>query len=355
MAIGALAALGTVLGAAGQGGQRRAGVINTGIGLWQAKENREATFRENERSRAWEQGQYIQSRNDKRDDRDFENAYSHPTQQMARLKEAGLNPRLMYNNGTGIMSSAHTASSSPNSPKTQAPQYDMSGAQRGIEQIGGTLGKFAEIAKLGAETSNALATKHLIEANTAATLAGIPKTESETETSVYNLNWLKKTENRRNELLSVGIEKIKEEIENIQSSSQKNYVQAQVELDNRDVNQLRIILDQAKFQLDKRVKAQEILNLIADRMKIQAETGNLGEQRTILIQQSEVLRHETTIKALESYMKGKELDYYELNMFLKAAGIGVGAYVGAKGVSIKEKQLLDKPRQGLYRRQKNYK
>lgn len=332
-----------------------AGVASGGLGFAQGIMNRKSQFRENERARAWEQGQYIQSRNDKRDDRDFENAYSHPSQQMARMREAGLNPRLMYNNGTGIMSSAHTNPASPNSPKTQAPQYDFSGAQRGIEQIGGVLGKYAEMSKLQAETDNARATKELIEANTKATLAGKAKTESETETSQYQLQWLQKTEGRRNELLSAGIDKIREEIENLQSSSQKNYVQAQVELDNRDVNQLRILLDQAKFQLDKKVKAQEILNLVADRMKIQAETGNLGEQRTILIQQSEVLRHETTIKALEAYMKGKELDYYELNMFLKAAGIGVGAYVGAKGVSIKEKQLLDKPRQGLYRRQKNYK
>lgn len=37
-----------------------------------------------------------------------ENAYNHPAQQMARLKEAGLNPNLVYGNGSAVQTSAHS-------------------------------------------------------------------------------------------------------------------------------------------------------------------------------------------------------------------------------------------------------
>jgi len=50
-------------------------------------------------------------------DRDFENAYNSPKQQMARLKEAGLNPHLAYGSGAGASASVGTKS-----PAGQAPE-----------------------------------------------------------------------------------------------------------------------------------------------------------------------------------------------------------------------------------------
>lgn len=49
-----------------------------------------------------------------------ENAYNHPAQQMARLKEAGLNPNLVYGNGSAVQTSAHSPQMSYG--PQQAPQ-----------------------------------------------------------------------------------------------------------------------------------------------------------------------------------------------------------------------------------------
>lgn len=49
-----------------------------------------------------------------------ENAYNHPSAQMSRLKEAGLNPNLVYGNGSAVQTSAHSPQMSYG--PQQAPQ-----------------------------------------------------------------------------------------------------------------------------------------------------------------------------------------------------------------------------------------
>lgn len=53
-----------------------------------------------------------------------ENAYNHPSQQMLRLKEAGLNPNLVYGNGSAVQTSAHSPQMSY--PQMHAPQMNFS-------------------------------------------------------------------------------------------------------------------------------------------------------------------------------------------------------------------------------------
>jgi len=328
-----ISAVGMVTSALGAKQSKRANMLGLGLNMYQNYENRKATFRENERSRKFAIDQYVWERNDKREDRDFENQYNSPMQQMKRLKEAGLNPRLFYGSSTGMLESASTKAPSTNQPHTQAPQYDFTGSQRAIEGLGGVLGKFFELQQLQASTDNTRALKDLADANAKATLAGIPKTQVETDAAKYNLDWLKKTESRRSELQTLEIEKIREEIENISKSTEGRNAEIQVMLDRRDMQKIETNIAQARFNLDKRQAAQDLLYTISQRMKTDAERVNVSEQRTILLKQSQILTHERTIKALEGYMKGKELDYYELNMFLKAVGISVAAYAGTKGLS----------------------
>ena len=53
-----------------------------------------------------------------------ENAYNHPSEQMARLQEAGLNPNLVYGSGSAVQTSAHSPQMSY--PQMQAPQMNFS-------------------------------------------------------------------------------------------------------------------------------------------------------------------------------------------------------------------------------------
>lgn len=54
-----------------------------------------------------------------------ENAYNHPAEQMQRLQEAGLNPNLVYGNGSAVQTSAHSPQMSY--PQMQAPQMNLAG------------------------------------------------------------------------------------------------------------------------------------------------------------------------------------------------------------------------------------
>lgn len=53
-----------------------------------------------------------------------ENAYNHPAAQMSRLTEAGLNPNLVYGNGSAVQTSAHSPQMSY--PQMHAPQLNIS-------------------------------------------------------------------------------------------------------------------------------------------------------------------------------------------------------------------------------------
>ena len=80
---------------------------------------------------------------------DYQNAYNTPAQQMARLKAAGLNPALMYGQGT-----TGNASNQPQSKFTQLNPYMGEGA-------------FAQNIGAGISLSLANANKKAIETKTA--------------------------------------------------------------------------------------------------------------------------------------------------------------------------------------------
>lgn len=78
----------------------------------------------NRKTREWNEKMYAQQRADALADWNTQNAYNSPEQQMQRLKEAGLNPNLVYGTGAdttaGPVRSTESKSWSPNVP-------DMSG------------------------------------------------------------------------------------------------------------------------------------------------------------------------------------------------------------------------------------
>lgn len=70
---------------------------------------------------------YDQQRKDALADRDYNNVYNSPAEQMKRLKAAGLNPNLVYGNGGVAQSSSQMPrGSSPGGPTGIAPRIDLS-------------------------------------------------------------------------------------------------------------------------------------------------------------------------------------------------------------------------------------
>jgi len=53
----------------------------------------------------------------------MQNEYNHPSQQMDRLRNAGLNPRLMYGSGSGANTASAPTPATSKNVNLQAPQY----------------------------------------------------------------------------------------------------------------------------------------------------------------------------------------------------------------------------------------
>lgn len=69
--------------------------------------------RQNRKTREWNEHMYAKQKQDNLDFWNMQNSYNSPEQQMMRLSNAGLNPALMYGNGTA---SSGNSSSAPDTP-----------------------------------------------------------------------------------------------------------------------------------------------------------------------------------------------------------------------------------------------
>lgn len=85
---------------------------------------------ENAKNRRFANWQYDKQRTDALSDYAMQNQYNSPASQMQRLREAGLNPNLVYGNGANAQGGVVRSSSAP-SPSTQAPKVDLGNAVSG--------------------------------------------------------------------------------------------------------------------------------------------------------------------------------------------------------------------------------
>lgn len=133
------------------------------------------------KQRKWAEAQYDKQRQHALDDWSTQNAYNSPAAQMQRLKEAGLNPHLVYGNGADATSGQMPRQSDTGSYDAEAPKMDFD-AQRSLMNYYDT--QFRQ-----QQTDNLAVQRTLMEqqaihtaAQTASTLAGTAKTKLETDT-----------------------------------------------------------------------------------------------------------------------------------------------------------------------------
>lgn len=86
--------------------------VGTAIGSWWSQ------ARQNKKDREFQEHMYQEQREDALEDWEMNNAYNHPQQQMQRLREAGLNPHLVYGKGAANTATMVRGSqaSAPNQP-----------------------------------------------------------------------------------------------------------------------------------------------------------------------------------------------------------------------------------------------
>lgn len=213
-----------------------------------------------------------------------QNEYNTPTAQMERLKEAGLNPNLMYGQGnTG------NASSSPsyNAPRMESYQGfgDYGASQAGQQLLSGLMG-YAQIEKTKAETEN-------IRQNT------------------INLGYEENYKNLRNDYQALvnsktkveadfWKEKIKSEIHNLGSIG--NRLDAQTNLTNLEIEQTKALMP-IIYEKNVTELKQQLFNLdVASPAKIEK-----------LMADTELTKIMQSVSSIQSKMLGIDLQYYPLD------------------------------------------
>lgn len=124
--------------------------------------NAYAVGRMNRKNRKFAEHMYDIQRKAALADWENTNTYNSPVEQMKRLKAAGLNPNLVYGNGTDLQASPIRGADF-DQPNTAAPQFE--------NPVPEALNKYQQVSLQKQQIDNMKATEELIKAQTQATLA----------------------------------------------------------------------------------------------------------------------------------------------------------------------------------------
>jgi len=223
-----------------------AGLIGQGI-------NAVFTKNANRRNQQLAQEAYTRERQDNLADWTRQNAYNHPSEQMKRLKEAGLNPNLVYGSG------ATTTAGSVSSAKQQVPDNQPLQAN-----LGGIVQQFVQTMQMQQATDNLreinknlvlkqqLQKGQILRTDIAADrdqllLESLPETINLTQTGLQLKNNLTNTqitfqtdENIRRAALTTqslkeGLNRLmQQDLERARTKAQTQQIRKQIELMNKD-------------------------------------------------------------------------------------------------------------------------
>jgi len=129
---------------------------SAGGGILTASKNRKHQSQENQRQRDWALDMFNRTNQRDMDFWKMQNAYNDPSSQMQRLKDAGLNPHLVYGNGADAQAgpiATHSAPQ-PNTKALQSPEGEIIGKalSGGLFDYLDIRQKQANIARTDAET-----------------------------------------------------------------------------------------------------------------------------------------------------------------------------------------------------------
>jgi len=177
-----------------------AGLIMTGVNALGNLFNVGSQAKQNEKNRQHALEMYRMQRADSVADRDFENAYNSPAEQMRRLKEAGLNPHLVYGNGADA-GGTHINQSSPPAYKGEAPQIDTAGVVGGISAMYDFRLKDAQASMLKEQAKMAVMEQAVKAAQVGQIVAG-------TETTHFDLSQKKRLADTSFEAAQANLQKV---------------------------------------------------------------------------------------------------------------------------------------------------
>lgn len=238
--------------------------------------------RTNREQRDFAISMYNRQRQDALSDRAFENFYNSPAEQMKRLKEAHLNPHLVYGHGAVTQGeSTRGANAQGYSPK--APELGMGFVPQLFMMI-------YDLAQKQATTDN-------IRASTENTKAQTGYTHVRTTREGLGVNWDIRTLQERVTQEMLRRRNMEEDI-SLKSTEQMITF-------NRD-------------QREAIMNSQNVAESVARVLQIEAQTANTKAERDRIEQQIQLLKLDKVVRALDAYLATKGVRPGENYIFRKA-------------------------------------
>lgn len=201
---------------------------------------------------------YARQRADALADWNMMNSYNHPSEQMKRLRESGLNPNLVYGNGATTEAGAIRGADAP-AWRPETPQFDIGGAMAGSVAASQTMAVVDNLREQNKVLQQEAALK---AAQTAGTIASTFLTQSNTKRSDFDLGL-------QTDLRDISLQAA-------QANLDKTYADIDATSTGTEVLRRRDEREAALNASSLREAAERILTMRAGRAKTQAEINQIN-------------------------------------------------------------------------------
>lgn len=221
-------------------------------------------------------------------DQAAQNLYNSPAEQMRRLREAGLNPNLVYGHGAATVESAPVRSASVESWNPKAPQFDTAAISAGYfdAQV-----KQAQVDNIKAQTTLAGIEGLLKTAQTIGTEASTSETRQRTQREAIQTDHDAFDLQMKRDLRQTSLEAAKAMLQKTLSESQRNMAETTMTLsenERRDVAQAMNLREAAERIIRSRwerslipwthMEMERKIQLLDSDIKIRELDGKLSEK-----------------------------------------------------------------------------
>lgn len=168
----------------------------------------------NRQTRAWNERMWQYNRDAALQDWNMMNEYNHPSAQMKRLREAGINPHTVYGQGSVATTTNQPRAADGGGWNPRPPTFDFAGPfSQGLGAFYNTQMKDAQIDNLRKQNTVLDEDKALKQAQVIATLATAAKTGQDTEMSKFDLAMKSRLQEISAEMASVTLDRAKQDMQ----------------------------------------------------------------------------------------------------------------------------------------------
>lgn len=199
--------------------------ISAGANLLGQGLNAYSQTRTNQQQLNFSREMYARQRADSLADYHMQNEYNHPSSQMQRLRDAKLNPNLVYGNGTQTQATSIRSANAP-AYNPQAPRFDPgSAAAQGISTYQDLQLREAQTDLLREQITTQIENRKLTAINTAIGVAKEAATWTDVHQKEFKLGQDRATRLESQDIIRESLKKLKADI--YQTSANTTYTQNQ--------------------------------------------------------------------------------------------------------------------------------